>query len=222
MASTALVNGSRSIVSNGISLPNGEPPASTLAAQLVDNLTRATQQSRHQDREDFEQLLRIFESDSQDERHVDDPETREESIKLIDVVVKAGLESLSRDDPFEDRRVVVRQAIRSLAVIDATLRRNSALLFAPMTQDESQKRLHCPLYAWLVPRLWTSVLQETDAEFMFAVSLSLTKILMLGKKRRSNIPRLQPIKRHIQGCVQGMDIANVAAPANYFELTRWI
>lgn len=209
MSHVAPANGSRPAVTNGASLHDGDLPTSTLAAQLVDNLTRATQQSRHQDREDFEQLLRIFETDSQNERLVDEPDSSDESIKLIDVVVKAGLDVLARDNPFEDRRVIIRQALRSLAVIEATLRRSPALLFMPQTQDEPTTRFHSPLYAWLMPKLWTSLVLEADEEFHSAVSQCLASIIASGKKMRSKAPRSQPLKRYVQGCIRGMSLNNI-------------
>ena len=203
MTPSALPNGARSVVANIGIHPIAEPPASTLAAQLVDNLIRATQQSRHQDREDFEQLLRIFETGTQEERHVDDSESREESIKLIDVVVKAGLGILSRDNPFEDRSALVRQALRSLAVIDATIHRSPALLLMPTSQDEPAARIQMPFFSWLIHKLWSTIIHETDREIHFAVSRSIAKILALEKKTRSKVPKLQPIKRYIHGCIQG-------------------
>ena len=203
MTPSALSNGARSVVANAGIQPIAEPPASTLAAQLLDNLARATQQSRHQDREDFEQLLRIFETESQEERHVDDSESREESIKLIDVVVKAGLEILSRDHPFEDRSALVRQALRSLAVIDATIRRSPALLLMPTSQDEPAAKIQIPFFSWLIQKLWSTIIHETDREIHFAVSRSIAKLLALEKKTRSKAPKLHTIKRYIHGCIQG-------------------
>ena len=203
MTQIASPSGARSVVANVGIQPIGEPPASTLAAQLVDNLTRATQQSRHQDQEDFEQLLRIFETGSPGERHVDDSESSEESIKLIDVVVKAGLEILSRDNPFEDRSALVRQALRSLAVIDATIRRSPALLLMPTSQDEPAAKIQMPFFSWLIFKLWSTIIHETDREIHLAVSRSIATLLALEKKTRSKVPKLQPIKRYIHGCIQG-------------------
>lgn len=203
MAPSAVANGSHPAISNGLPQQTGEPPVSTLAAQLVDNLTRGTQQSKHQDREDFEQLLRIFETDSQEERYVDDPEAREESIKLIDVVVKAGLDVLFREDPFDDRIILVRQALRSLAVIELTIRRNSELLHTATGRDEADKRFHGPLYLWLLPKLLAIVICETDEKFCFAV-LRTIALLLSERKMRAKLPRLHPIKHYMQGLIRGM------------------
>lgn len=203
MGPSAVANGSHPVITNGLLQQTGEPPVSTLAAQLVDNLTRGTQQSKHQDREDFEQLLRIFETDSQDERYVDDPEAREESIKLIDVVVKAGLDVLLRENPFEDRSLLIRQAVRSLAVIELTIRRNSELLHTATGRDEADKRFHGPLYLWLLPKLLAIILCEIDEEFCFVV-LRTIALLLLERKMRTKLPTLHPIKNYMQGLIRGM------------------
>ena len=203
MTPSAVVNGSHPVITNGLLQPTVEPPVSTLAAQLVDNLTRGTQQSKHQDREDFEQLLRIFETDSQDERYVDDPEVREESIKLIDVVVKAGLDVLFRENPFEDRSHLIRQAVRSLAVIELTIRRNSELLHTATGQDGAEKRSQGPLYLWLLPKLLAIILCETDEEFCFKV-LRTIALLLPERKMRTKLPTLHPIKNYMQELIRGM------------------
>lgn len=203
MAPIAVTNGLRPLVANGTQMQTGELPASTLAAQLVDNLTRGTQQSKHQDREDFEQLLRIFETDSQEERYIDDPEAREESIKLIDVVIKAGLDVLARDNPFVDRATLVQQALRSLAVIELSIRRSSELLHTATGGDESHTKPRGPYYLWFMPRIFAASLYETDETFCFAVSQAIAIVLRSETKMRSKVLRLQPIKRYIQGLMKG-------------------
>ena len=204
MTSSAVTNGPRSVISNGVLQQTGEPPVSTLAAQLVNNLTRGKQQSKHQDREDFEQLLQIFETGSQEERHADGLEAREESIKLIDVVIKAGLDVLCKENPFENRGILIRQALRSLAVIEATLRGSFGLLHTATGKNESDTKVHGPLDLWLVPKLLTTVLYETNEEYGFAVSRTLAVVLASEKKTRLKLPRLHPIQRYFQGCIQGM------------------
>ncbi len=203
MAPSAVADGSHPGITNGQLQQTGEPPVSTLAAQLVDNLTRGTQQSKHQDREDFEQLLRIFETDGQEERYVDDPEAREESIKLIDVVVKAGLDILFGENPSENRSFLLRQALRSLAVIELTIRRNFELLHTATGRDEADRKFHGPLYLWLLPKLLAIVLYETDEKFCFAV-LRTISLLLPERKMRSKLPTLHPIKLLMQGLIRGI------------------
>lgn len=204
MAPSVVPNGTRLVVANGMQQPNGEAPASTLAAQLVNNLTRGTQQSKHQDREDFEQLLRIFESDSQEERHPDDAESREEHVKLIDVVVKAGLDVLSDENPFENRDLLVKQALRSIAVIEATVRRNAALLHAPIGESQPDQDPRGPLYLWLIPRILRVILHGSSDRTHEAVSRSLALILSLEKKIRLKLPRISPIRQYVKNCIYGM------------------
>ncbi|KAL8830885.1 MAG: hypothetical protein Q9191_001181 [Dirinaria sp. TL-2023a] len=202
MAPIAISENSESLVANGAAEQNGEPPVSTLAAQLVNNLTRPKQQSRHQDREDFEQLLQVFDAESQDQGHVDPLVAREESIKLIDVVIKAGLDVLLRGSPFEDSRVPCERAIRSLKVIEVTLTRCPAVLYA---NDEGEPSVHFtgPIYLWLIPRLVNIAFQEVGQELYAAIASCLATIVSLERTIRSRSARLRPIYRYVQGCITG-------------------
>lgn len=202
MAPIAITESSETNVARGILQQNGEPPVSTLAAQLVNNLTRPEQQSRHQDREDFEQLLQIFEAGSQDQGHADPFVAKEESIKLIDVVIKAGLDVLSRGSPFEDSRVLRERAIRSMKVIEVTLTRCPEVLYAS-TYEEHSTHLHGPVYLWLIPKLLSMAFEETNENLSTAISVTLGTIVDLERRIRSKPPRLHTIYRYVQGCIKG-------------------
>lgn len=123
---------------------NGEaPPASTLAAQIVQNqtTTRASQQSG--EKATFPELLHeILHNPSAT------PETDiGVNVQLISVVVEAGLSILSRDDPFAQLDLLIPQATDSLAVVEATIVRQPEVLFAPIGQSGP------PLIVWLLARL---------------------------------------------------------------------
>ena len=202
MAQIAISESSESLVAHGIPKQNGESPVSSLAAQLVNNLTRPEQQSRHQDREDFEQLLQIFEAEGQGHGHADPLVAKEESIKLIDVVIKAGLDVLLRGSPFEDSKVLCERAIRSLKVIAVTLTRSPAVLYGSNDEDRGVHPMG-PIYLWLVPKLVNVAFQELDQELHAAISSILGTIVSLERTVRSTSARLHPIYRYVQGCIKG-------------------
>ena len=123
---------------------NGEaPPPSTLAAQIVQNqtTTKASQQSG--EKATFAGLLHeILHNPSAT------PETDiGVNVQLISVVVEAGLSVLTRDDPFAQLDILLPQAADSLAVVEATIVRQSDVLFAHISQDGP------PLIIWLLARL---------------------------------------------------------------------
>lgn len=119
------------------------PPPSTLAAQIVQNqtTTKASQQSG--EKATFAGLLHeILHNPSAT------PETDiGVNVQLISVVVEAGLSVLTRDDPFAQLNILLSQAADSLAVVEATIVRQSDVLFAHISQDGP------PLIIWLLARL---------------------------------------------------------------------
>lgn len=128
---------------NGVHTNGEAPPPSTLAAQIVQNqtTTKASQQSG--EKATFSGLLHeILHNPSAT------PETDiGVNVQLISVVVEAGLSVLTRDDPFTQLDVLLPQAADSLAVVEATIVRQSDVLFAHISQDGP------PLIIWLLARL---------------------------------------------------------------------
>ena len=183
--------------------PNGSLPPSTLAAQLVESLTRAKQHSSHQDRADFENLLQIFETEQDREQHAETQEDVEESAKLIDVVVKAGIDPLCRDNPFEGPKTIVNQAIRSLLVIDVTIKQCSEVLYFRNSQQEVDSRFCGPLYLWLVPKLLVVGTYEQDEGLHSAAAAAIHTIIDVDRKIRLKDVRPHRFNRYTIGCVRG-------------------
>ena len=183
--------------------PNGDLPPSTLAAQLVESLTRAKQYSDHRHRADFENLLQIFETEQDQEQHTETQEDVGESAKLIDVVAKAGIDPLCQNDPFEGRNVIVNQATRSLRVIDVTIKRCSEVLCFRNSRREADSRSCGPLYLWLVPKLLIVGTYEQDEGLHSAAAAVLHTIMDVDRKVRFKDVRPHTFNRFTIGCVQG-------------------
>ena len=187
----------------GLPQSSGELPTSTLAAQLVNNLTRGKQHSNHQDRADFENLLQIFEAEKNGEQQAEIAEDVGESAKLIDVVIKAGLDALSRENPFEGLDTLGKKASRSLGVIEVTIRRCPDVLFFQAGGQGGDPRLCAPLYLWLVPKLLVVAANEPFQELRPDVATVLHSSMAMEQKVRSKGARLNRISRYIQGCIKG-------------------
>ena len=194
---------------NGLLQSNGDLPPSTIAAQLVNNLTRGKHYPNHQDhqdhqdRADFENLLQIFETEQDGERHTDTPEEAEESAKLIVVVVKAGLDPLLRENPFQGHDVVVKQASRSLGVIDVTMKRCPQVLQFHRSHQEVDPKLCSPLYLWLVPKLLIVGSNRQDQRLVSASTAVLHTMMGIERRMRSKDLRLLNIYAYIIGCIEG-------------------
>lgn len=183
--------------------PNGDLPTSTLAAQLLESLTRAKQYSDHRVRTDFENLLQIFETEQDREQHAETQEDVEESAKLIDVVVKAGIEPLCQDSPFGGRSTIVNQATRSLHVIDATIERCSEVLYFRDSRRVADSIFCGPLYLWLVPKLLIVGTYEQDEGLYSAAAAVIHTIIGIDRKIRLKDGRPHKFNRYTIGCVRG-------------------
>lgn len=134
------VKGSRT---NGVHMNGEAPPPSTLAAQIVQNQTTARASQHSGEKATFSGLLHEI---------LHNPAATPETdvgvnVQLISVVVEAGLSVLTRDDPFAQLDVLISQAADSLAVIEATIVRQSDVLLASISEGGP------PLVLWLLARL---------------------------------------------------------------------
>ena len=190
---------------------NGEPPRSTLAAQLVNHFTDGKKHSRNQDQETFRQLLQEV-LDSEDEQHPRTEAIDDDNVvnyKLIYVIFKAGLEPLHSEDPFGKHDEIHKQAIDSLAAIEHTIRRNPEVLFAAPSSQESDPKLEGPLFLWLVPRLLDLTGKSQDRGITDRVIQLLRTSLIYEKKVHSKDRKLGLVLKYLKGCTKGQYIVIV-------------
>lgn len=185
---------------------NGEPPASTLAAQIVDDLTRGKNHPKHQDQERFRSLLReILDTNNEDGDVITQGIEKNTNVncRLIYVVIRAGLEASFNGDPFEKQDELNKQAVESLSVVQLTLRRCPEVLFTVLERGETDLQLDGPLYLWLVPRLFTILGHNEDREVRLGVLRVLQTTLLVGRKGHLKQIKFQLVLKYIQGCVKG-------------------
>ena len=180
-------------------------PPSTLAAQIVNSLTKRNEHSKHQDQESFQQLLReILDGDDEKDGYLDSIETNVEvNHKIIYVVVRSGIEVLFQDDPFNKKDDLVKQSLRSLAVIRLTIRRSPDVLFFRPKVHEPDPKLGGPLFIWLIPIFLSILAWDGDFGIHAATLQVLQTILKIERKTHSAGVKPQSILRYIQGCVKG-------------------
>lgn len=197
-------------LAQGLAIPteivqNGDSPASTLAAQLVDNLARAKIHPKHQDQEKFRKLLReILDT----EGDVDEATRVTESnisvnCRLIYVVIRAGLEASFDQDPFVRQGDWVKQALESLLVVGLTLRRCPQVFFSTLEGCETDLQLDCPLFIWLVPRLLLILVRNEEKNVRQGVLQVFKTILTVEQRDHFNHLKLQSVQKYIRGFVNG-------------------
>ena len=187
---------------------NGEPPKSTLAAQLVNHFTDGKKHSRNQDQETFRQLLQEV-LGSEDEQYPRTEAIETDSVvnyKLIYVIFKAGLEALHSEDPFGQQDEKHKQAVDSLAAIELTIRRSPEVLFAAPSNQESDPKLKGPLFLWLVPKLLNLTGKSQDRGITDCVIQLLKTSLINEKKVHSKGKNLNLVLKYLKGCIKGQYI----------------
>jgi serine/threonine-protein kinase ATR len=179
-----------------------DPPPSTLAAQIVDSLTKRKEHSKYQDQESFRQLLR--EILDVDDGHPDSIETNVEvNHKIIYVVVRSGIEVLFQDDPFNKKDDLTQQCLSSLAVIRLTIQRSPEVLFFTPEIHEPDPKLGGPLFLWLIPKLLSLLAWSGDFRIQEAALRALQTILEIERKTHCRGIMPQSVLKYIQGCVKG-------------------
>lgn len=180
-------------------------PASTLAAQIADNITQGKIIPKNEDKEQLQKLLQeILQTYDESEEVTENVETRVDvNHRLIYVVVRVGLEYLFSDNPFNDKNELRKQAYESLSVVELTLRRSPEVLFSVL-QDHGTELSHSgPLYLWLIPRLFMVPVQIEDSKIYVRTLQVLQTALRVERKPSLVEGRFRLIMKYAQGCVKG-------------------
>ena len=193
---------------------NGEPPPSTFAAQIVDNLESTKNQPfRASSTAHLRELLRrVLDADraggSADGTF---EEGLEVNHKLICVVVRACLLSPTTNaDPFEKQKDVHDQAYDCLAVIEVTIRRCPDVLFALVRCTESYFGPEGPLFLWLIPHLLNLLGDPRGDDELRA---GIKKVIRTALFANGRTTSFLPVLRFIQGCLDGK-------PSRFIRLRR--
>jgi serine/threonine-protein kinase ATR len=185
---------------------NDEPPPSTRAAQIVQNLTTTNGEPQQRDRESFQQLLAeiLGNGDGTDaEIGINDSDI-DGNYKLVDVVTRVGLDVLLRDDPFSETDPLIIQAINSIAVIKLTVQRTPFILFYSSSLTPSDNgRPRVSLVWWLLPKLMALMglpkavdLQKQLVDLFYFVLDTARKHSGMWKNRLD-------LYEYIKACVEG-------------------
>ncbi|TGO14465.1 hypothetical protein BTUL_0052g00020 [Botrytis tulipae] len=131
-----------------------EAPPSTMAAQLINNLS-TKKQSRQVEHDDLQLLMTEVSCRENDTSDFTDPEAMlEHKHKLLYVVAKVVLEKLNKDDPFMNVQNVTNQACEALDVFTSTVKDVPNILYHVSIPDRPLKSRGLePFWIWLFPRV---------------------------------------------------------------------
>ncbi|RYP81209.1 hypothetical protein DL769_002101 [Monosporascus sp. CRB-8-3] len=133
---------------------HGQPPPSTLAAQLVENISASTRSSRPDETAELSKLIGII------ERVKDEPDnlkTQEERVghnhMLIYVYARVTPEGLKWDDPFADRVHLQSEALGAINFLKVAVAETPEVLLATSDPTRFLFRGKEPLWIWIFPKV---------------------------------------------------------------------
>ena len=129
-----------------------EAPPSTMAAQLINNLSTASK-PRQGGQDDLQALLELSNMVNRAEESLSPDLRLEHHHLLIYVFVRLVLEPLMSDDPFIDVQNVVSQASDALDAFISAIKETPSVLNCVPQPESLQNRGAEPLWLWLFPRL---------------------------------------------------------------------
>jgi serine/threonine-protein kinase ATR len=123
----------------------GNPPSSTIAAQIVHNATNINSRQDAATKVTFGELVKEFLQNPS----TDEPDSQ--LVALICVIAEAGLGGLSKDDPFtQDQQQ--QQGVDSIAALKFLIQQKPQLLLS-VKDEGNDGSLQPPLFVWLYPKL---------------------------------------------------------------------
>jgi serine/threonine-protein kinase ATR len=141
---------------NGAAPVNGfELPPSTMAAQLINNLSTPNKPLRQAEQEDLKKLMDEVSNQEASIAEFPNNEAKlEHKHKMIYVFARAVLERLAGDDPFLDVQNLVPQASDALEILVSTIKEMpDVLTYCVTPESQLLTRNQEPLWFWLFPRI---------------------------------------------------------------------
>jgi serine/threonine-protein kinase ATR len=172
---------------NGLANLNDAPP-STLAANFANNLSTTRRPSRHDDQDDFQQLLLDVSKYEENPHGVTSVEERlEHCQELIYVVVIGVLEPLTKSNTSVNEQDQLQKASEGLDVLIATINEFPVVLDqVPGQRVQMLSGSDAPLWMWLFPQVLALVgskrcetLKDKITDFFKASFTEVSKTLQL-------------------------------------------
>ncbi|KAK8008761.1 Protein kinase rad3 [Apiospora marii] len=133
---------------------NNGPPPSTLAAQLVENISASTRSSRPDETAELKKLFGVIEEVKNNPETLESHQDRiEHNHMLIYVFARVVLEGLKWDDPFADREHLHSEALRAINFLKVTVRETPEVLVFSSSDASFMFRGSEPLWLWILPRV---------------------------------------------------------------------
>jgi serine/threonine-protein kinase ATR len=135
-------------------LNGGGPPPSTLAAQLVENISPTAKSSRSDENSELKGFFAVIQQVKDNPDVLKTPDDRvEHNHMLIYVYSRVVLESIRLDDPSLDRAQSLVEALKAINFLRFTIKETPLVLLYRVKNETYLYRGQEPLWLWLIPQL---------------------------------------------------------------------
>lgn len=193
----------RDSLANG-SFNHGAPPPSTLAAQLVENISASTRSSRPDETAELKKLFSIIEDvKNKPDLLATTAERVEHNHMLIYVYARVVLESLQWDEPFIDTTLLSSDAFRAISFLRVTIKETPSVLLVSSTKQPLIFRGQEPLWLWILPKVLKMLGRKHCLNLTKAIESLLQDIFLVICQHGPLWSLLTPYQRYIQENIRG-------------------
>ena len=184
---------------------HGVPPPSTLAAQLVEDISPSTKSSRSDENAELKGLFATIQRVKDNPTVLKSPAERiEHNHMLIYVYSRAVLENIKLDDPFLDQTHVRTEVLKAINFLRFTIKETPSVLKYSTDGDGYLFRGQEPLWVWLLPQLLKLLGHPHCKELQGSIEGFLQYFMLLVAASESLRDVTPHIGVYLRACMTGM------------------
>ncbi len=182
----------------------GGPPPSTLAAQLVENISASSRSARSDDNAELKGLFAVIQRVKDQPALLRTPAQRtEHNHMLVYVYCRVVLDAIRLDDPLLNQPHVRAEALKALNFLRFTINETPAVLCYASATHGLLFRGAEPLWVWLLPQ-WLRMLGHPRCAELEGAIEGFLQYLLLTVARISKLwPMIGPLTVFYRGCLTG-------------------
>ncbi|KAI1427168.1 phosphatidylinositol 3 [Xylaria sp. FL1777] len=184
-----MLNG-RETFNNGV-MDHNAPPPSTLAAQLVENISTSARSSRPDETAELRTLFAAIEKVKNEPSLLSSHQDRvEHNHMLIYVYARVVLEGLKWDEPFANTSQLVADAVRAINFLKITVNETPEVLLFTVNNGAFLFRGREPLWIWIFPKILKLLGNSLCADLAVSIKGFFGELYLTAARSNSLWPHL--------------------------------
>lgn len=183
------------------------PPPSTLAAQLVENISVSNKSSRSDDNSELKTLLGMIQRVRDEPGLLKSPADRlEHNHMLIYVYCRSALDTINLDNPLVDRAHIRNESLKTINFMRFTINETPMVLQCQSTKSQFQFQGVEPLWLWILPKL-LRMLGNPKCEDLEGTIEGFLQYLLLVVARNGRLSGVaDPLTFYLRSCLTGLPL----------------